>query len=136
MISKSHVHKFLEVNSLQNTIYGRLSRRRYSCAWRARAWVRNLIDTASESVVGTVRLDSAAVGRHGNAGERARGLDLAEQLSVRQIDHRDRAVFFIPSVRTVSSQVERFSGLTDCVADRDGRGARRPAKSVPANSEA
>jgi hypothetical protein len=42
--------------------------------------------------------DSAAIGRSGNAGKRARGLNLAEQFSVRQINHRDRAVFFILSV--------------------------------------
>jgi hypothetical protein len=37
----------------------------------------------------------AAVGRNGDAGERARGLDLAEQFSLRQVDYRNRGVFFV-----------------------------------------
>ena len=32
MICKSHVRKFLQINRLQNALYGRLSRRRHSCA--------------------------------------------------------------------------------------------------------
>ena len=32
VISKSHVHKHLKIKLLQNSLYGRLSRRRYSCA--------------------------------------------------------------------------------------------------------
>ena len=39
MISKSHAHKLPEIKQLQNSIYGRLSRRRYSCT-RGRPWVR------------------------------------------------------------------------------------------------
>jgi hypothetical protein len=39
VISKSHFHKLLEIKLLQNSIYGRLSRRRYSCAG-GRPWVQ------------------------------------------------------------------------------------------------
>ena len=39
VISKSHVHKHLEIKLLQNSLYGRLSRRRYSCDG-GRPWVQ------------------------------------------------------------------------------------------------
>jgi len=40
VISKSHFHKRTEIKLLQNSLYGRLSRRRYSCAWRPTVGLR------------------------------------------------------------------------------------------------
>jgi hypothetical protein len=42
--------------------------------------------------------DSSAISRDGDAGERTRRLDLAEQASRRQVDHRDRGVFLVLGV--------------------------------------
>jgi hypothetical protein len=35
VISKLHIHKYLEIKRLQNSLYGRLSRRRHSCTRRS-----------------------------------------------------------------------------------------------------
>jgi len=51
VISKVHVRKLLQINRLQKSLYGRLSRRRYSCAGD-RPWVRIASGEARERVFG------------------------------------------------------------------------------------
>jgi hypothetical protein len=43
VISKPPVHKLLEIKLLQNTLYGRLSRRRHSCPKDVRGFGMNLV---------------------------------------------------------------------------------------------
>ena len=66
MIFKSHVHKLLEIKLLQNSIYGRLSRRRHSCT-EGCPWVRNHI-------------------RHLSDSRRSCGVDLGEMISLEETE--------------------------------------------------
>ena len=52
VISKSHIHKLLEIRLLQNALYGRLSRRRYSCPeGRPWGWCKTSVSQVATGVV-------------------------------------------------------------------------------------
>ena len=72
VISKLYVPKFLEVKLLQNTLFGRLSRRRYSCTG-GRPWVR--CKSGVSQVATGVVLGEPGFAKENEEGETALGLD-------------------------------------------------------------